>query len=49
LIIRKMYHEVPPKVEYSLSDIGLELIPFIEYLYQWGKKRMEYELSTTQG
>lgn len=49
LIIRKMYHEVPPKVEYSLSETGLELIPFIEYLYHWGKKHMENELSTNQG
>lgn len=48
LIIRKMYHEVPPKVEYSLSEIGQELIPFIEYLHQWGKKRMEHELSVNQ-
>lgn len=46
LIIRKMYHEVPPKVEYSLSDKGRELIPFIEYLHNWGKKQMENELLT---
>jgi DNA-binding HxlR family transcriptional regulator len=43
LIIRKMYHEVPPKVEYSLSETGLELIPFIEHLHLWGKKQLETE------
>ncbi len=43
LIDRKMYYEVPPKVEYSLSDTGRELIPFIEHLYHWGKKQMANE------
>jgi len=46
LINRKMFHEVPPKVEYSLSETGRELIPFIEYLHNWGKKQMENELLT---
>ncbi len=43
LIIRKMYLEVPPKVEYSLSETGLELMPFIEHLHNWGKKQLEKE------
>jgi DNA-binding HxlR family transcriptional regulator len=43
LIIRKMYHEVPPKVEYSLSDTGHELIPLISHLYDWAKKQMVKE------
>ena len=43
LIIRKMYYEVPPKVEYSLSDTGQELIPFIEHLHNWGKKQLDKE------
>jgi DNA-binding HxlR family transcriptional regulator len=48
LIIRKMYHEVPPKVEYSLSDTGRELIPFIEHLSKWGKKQLKKEMATEQ-
>ncbi|MBS7563866.1 helix-turn-helix transcriptional regulator [Mucilaginibacter sp. Bleaf8] len=48
LIIRKMYHEVPPKVEYSLSETGQELIPFIAHLHHWGKKHIEKEASTSQ-
>lgn len=43
LINRKMYHEVPPKVEYSLTDTAQELIPFIEHLHNWGKKQLEKE------
>src|ERR1700760_2197359 len=40
LIIRKVYLEVPPKVEYSLSDTGKELIPFISQMRSWGEKQM---------
>lgn len=43
LIGRKVYHEVPPRVEYSLTAVGEELIPFIEHLRTWGEKRMEIE------
>lgn len=43
LVARKVYHEVPPKVEYSLTDIGQELIPFIRHLKEWGDKQMEKE------
>lgn len=43
LINRKVYREVPPKVEYSLTETGMELIPFIEHLRKWGEKQMEEE------
>jgi len=46
LINRKVYHEVPPKVEYSLTETGKELIPFIEYLSNWGDKQMGKETLT---
>jgi DNA-binding HxlR family transcriptional regulator len=35
LISRKVYVEVPPKVEYTLTGSGQKLIPFIEYLREW--------------
>lgn len=44
LIDRKVYHEVPPKVEYTLSEKGNELIPFINYLKEWGDKQLEKEI-----
>jgi DNA-binding HxlR family transcriptional regulator len=43
LITRKVYHEVPPKVEYALSETGMELIPFIKHLHHWGNKQLEKE------
>lgn len=40
LIVRKVYLEVPPKVEYSLTVTGMELIPFINQMRSWGEKQM---------
>ena len=36
LISRKVYPVVPPKVEYSLTDIGKEMIPLLESMYKFG-------------
>lgn len=36
LIERKSYPEVPPKVEYTLSEYGKTLIPLIKLISQWG-------------
>jgi DNA-binding HxlR family transcriptional regulator len=35
IVIRKIYPQVPPKVEYALSEIGLALGPSIECLIDW--------------
>jgi DNA-binding HxlR family transcriptional regulator len=43
LISRKVYLEVPPKVEYRLTNVGAELIPFIRYLNEWGDNQMKLE------
>ncbi|WP_262899285.1 winged helix-turn-helix transcriptional regulator [Dawidia cretensis] len=48
LIVRKMYYEVPPKVEYSLTETAHELIPFIAHLHNWGKKQIEKESLTNR-
>lgn len=40
LVLRKVYLEVPPRVEYSLTPTGEELIPFIKQLRSWGVKQM---------
>ena len=41
LILRKVYAEVPPKVEYSLSDTGLSLKPILDSMVEWGNKYRE--------
>jgi DNA-binding HxlR family transcriptional regulator len=38
LINRKVYPEVPPKVEYSLSDVGSELKAVYVEMKKWGEK-----------
>lgn len=35
LIIRHAYAEIPPKVEYSLTDLGKSLMPHIANLVSW--------------
>ncbi len=36
LIIRTIYPEVPPRVEYSLSELGLTLKPILDSMVEWG-------------
>jgi Predicted transcriptional regulators len=36
IINRKVYPEVPPKVEYSLTEIGMKLLPILKELSRWG-------------
>lgn len=41
LVHRKVYAEVPPKVEYSLTPTGKSTIPVIETLRNWGSWYMK--------
>ena len=41
LVARKVYAEVPPRVEYSLTERGLSLIPLINSLIDWAAENME--------
>lgn len=38
LLIRKVYPDIPPKVEYSLSEKGRSLYPIMEAMCGWGEK-----------
>ncbi|MBQ9227623.1 MAG: helix-turn-helix transcriptional regulator [Eubacterium sp.] len=42
LILRKEYSQIPPKVEYSLSKIGMEFGTVTEVLGEWGLKYNAY-------
>lgn len=37
MVTRKVYAQVPPKVEYSLTEHGQSVIPILELMCQWGK------------
>jgi DNA-binding HxlR family transcriptional regulator len=36
LIHREVYREIPPKVEYSLTDLGRSLEPLLRFMSEWG-------------
>ena len=40
LIVRKVYAEVPPRVEYNLTETGCSLMPHIESLVGWALEHM---------
>lgn len=39
-VVRHVYAEVPPRVEYSLTERGLSFIPLVEGLIGWAKDNM---------
>ncbi|MBD8028694.1 helix-turn-helix transcriptional regulator [Ureibacillus sp. Re31] len=41
IIHREVYPEMPPKVIYSMTNLGMTLLPIVEMMYEWGKKRIE--------
>jgi DNA-binding HxlR family transcriptional regulator len=41
LVHREVYHQVPPKVEYSLTDFGRSLNAAMAPLGEWGEEHME--------
>lgn len=41
LIVRTVYAQVPPKVEYSLSPLGLSLAPVLRALKTWGDANID--------
>lgn len=44
LIHRKVYPVVPPKVEYSLTNVGRKLIPILEMMHKFGAECLEEDL-----
>ena len=50
LISRKIYPQVPPKVEYSITEKGKTLFPILELMCEWGEKNIDdrFELTMPQ-
>lgn len=42
LINRKVFPQVPPKVEYSLTEIGMKIVPILDGLSQWGHEYKQH-------
>ena len=47
LISRKVYPEVPPKVEYSMTEYGNTLAPVINALHEWGSRHLSGNVIST--
>lgn len=43
LIVRKEYPQIPPKVEYSLSERGKSLVPVLVAMCKWGGEHRDDE------
>ncbi len=41
LVIREQFNEIPPRVEYSLSPIGVSLGPIFEAIAAWGERHSD--------
>ncbi|MFI5450358.1 MAG: winged helix-turn-helix transcriptional regulator [Candidatus Bathyarchaeia archaeon] len=46
LVVRKVYAEIPPKVEYSLTSCGKSLQPVLDALENWGRKHKQARSDT---
>ncbi|MFU0791381.1 winged helix-turn-helix transcriptional regulator [Cerasibacillus sp. JNUCC 74] len=42
IVHRKVYPQVPPKVEYSLTEYGQEVIPILKSMQKWGTSHKNY-------
>ncbi|HEX6593159.1 MAG TPA: winged helix-turn-helix transcriptional regulator [Bacillota bacterium] len=42
IVHREVYPQVPPKVEYSLTDYGQNIIPILKSMQRWGTSHKEY-------
>ena len=41
IVNRRVYAQIPPKVEYSLTERGLSLLPHLNALIGWAKEQMD--------
>lgn len=43
LVIRIQFNEIPPRVEYSLTEVALKLMPILQEFYEWEELLLELE------
>lgn len=48
IIRRELFPDVPPRVEYSLTDLGRTLLPHVEALMDWGRENFDKIMTNRQ-
>jgi DNA-binding HxlR family transcriptional regulator len=48
IISKKVYAELPLKVEYYLTEVGLSLLPIMTHLEKWGNENRSYILESSK-
>lgn len=49
IVERRIYPEIPPKVEYSLTDFGRTLEPVLRMLRKWGEEHLDQIIEARNG
>lgn len=42
IVNRKIYHQIPPKVEYSITEYGYRMTPLLQAMNDWGMAHIEH-------
>ncbi|RFU68429.1 helix-turn-helix domain-containing protein [Bacillus sp. V59.32b] len=48
IILRVVYPQVPPKVEYSITEYGRSLAPILEAMHEWGTKHALHKMQKVE-
>ena len=48
IIRRELFPDVPPRTEYSVTDLGKTLLPHVEALINWGRENFDQIMSNRQ-
>ena len=48
VVLRKVYAQVPPKVEYSITELGRSLEPILKLMCQWGTRHQKRAQDTRE-
>lgn len=48
IVSRKLYPDVPPRVEYAVTDLGRTLLPHVSALLEWGRENFDRIMTNRQ-
>ena len=46
VVHRTIHPEVPPRVDYALTDLGIELLPVLDGLHAWGERQADFNAAS---